>query len=59
MKYIILLDWIISFLMCFSIGCLFGAEYPYIPFMIWIGIIFVGTFAKFWLHLQMGKIENT
>jgi len=58
MKYIIRLEWIVSLLMFFSMGYLFGAEYPDITFMVWVGVIFVGACAKIWLHHQSSKIEN-
>jgi len=45
--------------MFFSMGYLFGAEYPDITFMVWVGVIFVGAFMKIWLHHQMGKIEKS
>jgi len=56
MKYIIQLNWIVSMLIFFSIGCLFGAECPDIPLVIWIGVLFVGACTKIWLHHQSGKM---
>ena len=58
MKYVFWLNWIVSMLMAFSMGCLYGSVHPDIPFMIWVGIIFVGAFMKIWLHHQSSKIEN-
>ena len=58
MKYIIRLNWVVSMLMCFSIGCLFGAGYPDMPFMIWVGVIFVGACMKIWLHNQSDKMRE-
>jgi len=58
MKYIIRLNVYVSLLMYFSIGCLFGARYPDIPFIIWVGVIFGGACTKIWLHHQSSKIDK-
>jgi len=58
MKYVIWLNWGVSMLMAFSMGCLFGAEYPEIPSMIWVGVIFVGACMNIWLHHQSGTINR-
>jgi hypothetical protein len=58
MKYPIRLNWVVSMLMCFSIGCLFGVGYPDKPFMIWVGVIFVGACMKIWLYHQSDKIRE-
>lgn len=51
------LNWIVSLAMLFSMGCLFGAEHPGIPFIVWIGVIFFGAGMKVWLHHQAEKIQ--
>jgi len=61
MKNITWLNWVVSMLMFFSIGCLFGASYPNADdqIMIWVGVLFVSACTKVWLHHQSGKIDKS
>jgi len=52
-------EWIVSAVMIFSMGCLFGADHPDIPFIIWIALIFVGASAKIWLHHRGERLQKT
>ena len=49
---------IVSAVMIFSMGCLFGADHPDIPWLVWIVLIFVGACAKVWLHHHMADATN-
>ena len=52
-------EWVVSAVMIFSMGCLFGADHPDIPFILWIALIFVGACAKVWLHHRSERLQKT
>jgi hypothetical protein len=53
------MEWTVSAVMIFSMGCLFGAAHPDIPFIVWIALIFVGACAKVCLHHRRKRLQRT
>ena len=58
-NHLIRVDFALSAVMFFSMGCLFGAYHSGIPFLVWIIVIFIGACAKIWLRHRDQKLRKS